>query len=162
MERIRTNKMIDVTFVNAFIVAMENVFTTMMKTEVTVNGSHAKTSVNPSHDVSGIIALSGDVMGTVVLTFPFGVAEQLASRFVGIPIERTEEDFSDAVGELVNMVSGNAKSQLENKQATISCPTVVIGTGHAVFKQRDLPKIKLACTCDCGDFALELALKSQA
>ena len=35
------------------------------------------------------------------------------------------EDFTDAVGELVNMISGGAKALLEGKEVSMGCPSVV-------------------------------------
>ena len=149
----------DVIFIQAFAKAIENVFAMMVQTEVAVQEPVLKTVHDPRYDVSGIIAISGDMVGVVVLSFPAEVAERVATSFTGMTLGVQDEDFADAIGELVNMVSGNAKASFEGKQCQISCPTVIIGQNHQVFKQRDLQSIQLPCRCDCGEFILEVSIK---
>ena len=61
-----------------------------------------------SYDISGIIGMSGDVAGLVVISFPVATAEKVVSALTGTPMTASHADFSDAIGELVNMVSGGA------------------------------------------------------
>jgi chemotaxis protein CheX len=151
--------MIDASYINAFVEAIENVFATMLQSDVQVREPMLKRASETEHDVSAIIGLSGDVMGSVVLSFPTEVAERVAGLFTGMPMTCEHEDFADAIGELVNMISGNAKAKFEGRRSTISVPTVVLGKKHTVMGQRDLPMIVLPCSCDCGDFVLEVILK---
>lgn len=152
----------DVNFIHAFVKAIENVFAMMVQTEVAVKEPILKKGHDPRFDVSGIIAISGDMVGVIVLSFPAEVAERVATSFTGMALSVQDEDFADAIGELVNMISGNAKASFEGKHCQISCPTVIIGQNHHVFKQRDLQSIELPCSCNCGDFVLEVSLKSNA
>ena len=80
----------------------------------------------------------------------------------GTEMSSDHEDFADAVGELVNMVSGGAKAQFEGKEVSISCPSVVIGAKHAVYSPKDMVKIVIPFTTDCGEFAVEVAFKVSA
>jgi chemotaxis protein CheX len=148
-----------VAYINAFICSTENVFATILQTNVTVGTPRIKTAGEPHYDVSGIIGLSGDVVGVTVLSFPTEVAQCITSQFTGMPLTLEDEDFADAIGELVNMVSGNAKLMFEGKNATISCPSVVIGKGHSIFQRRDVSSVEIPCNCEWGDFMLEVALK---
>lgn len=152
----------DVTYINAFVEAIENVFATMLSVEVTVREPALKKGTAPANDVSGIIGLSGDVRGMIILSFPKEVAERVASLFVGAEVSSDSEDFADSIGELCNMISGNAKAKFEGKRTSISCPTVIVGTDHQVLRQSDLPAIELPCMTDCGDFTIEVSLKEPA
>jgi CheY-specific phosphatase CheX len=73
----------DVRFINPFIVAIKNIFSTMVRTEVTVGKPRVRTEELRSADVSGVIGLSGDATGAVVLSFPRVVACKVASMFAG-------------------------------------------------------------------------------
>jgi chemotaxis protein CheX len=95
----------------------------------------------------------------VVLSFPTAVAERAVSLFTGVDLAHTHEDFPDAVGELVNMIAGNAKAQFSGQRVTITCPSVVIGHSHQVFGRKDVVCIVLPCSSDVGDFAVEVALR---
>lgn len=150
----------DVVFINAFVKAVGNVFMTMLKTEVMVKSPILKTSDEPKYDVSGIISVSGDMIGLVVLNFPQSVAEKIAQQFLGMPTTAGSEDFNDAIGELANMISGNAKASFTGKRCQIGCPSVIIGKGHKVYVQQpEVKAIELPCTCSFGDFVVEISLQ---
>ena len=69
------------------------------------------------------IECTGELAGTVVLTFEPGAAEMLARTFTGLPLACGTPDFADAVGELGNMLVGAAKARLPH-EARISTPNV--------------------------------------
>lgn len=154
--------MIDVLYINAFVQAVEKVFATMLQTDVTVREPRLSTQDTPTYDVSAIIGMSGDMVGVIILSFPKEVAERVASLFCGAQLAATDDDFADAIGELANMVSGNAKAAFQSRKASISCPTVVIGSSHQVMRQRDIPALELPCSCCCGDFVIDIAIKDMA
>ena len=149
----------DASYITPFIKAIENVFTTMLQTEVTIQSPKLRDPDDEHPDVSGIIGMSGDVMGAVVLSFPLDTAERVVSLFTGMELESTHEDFADAIGELVNMITGNAKADFKGKKASISVPSVVIGKGHQVFQQKDKAVIEIPCDCDCGNFIVLVSLE---
>lgn len=152
----------DTTYIIPFIKSTKNLFETMLQLPVEVEAPALKAANSPSFDVSGIIGMSGDVEGAVVLSFPIATAERVVSLFTGTPMAHTHEDFADAVGELVNMVSGGAKAQFTGKAVSISCPSVVIGADHVVTGRKDVVCIVIPCRCDCGDFAVEVSIRQIA
>ena len=145
-------------YVTPFVMSVQNVFETMLQLPVQLGTPEMKRSCEPCHDVSGIIAMSGDMEGSIVLSFPTATAERVVALFVGEELTSTHEDFADAVGELVNMVSGGAKARFEGKQVSISCPSVVIGPGHQVHSRKDVVTVMIPCSSDVGDFAVEVSL----
>lgn len=149
----------DSAYIMPFVNSIQNVFETMLQLPVTVGDPQLKRTAEPSFDVSGIIGMSGDVEGNVVISFPVNTAERIVSLFTGEEISSTHSDFPDAVGELVNMVSGGAKAQFVGKSVTISCPSVVIGKDHLVFARKDVVCIQMLCSSDCGDFAVEISFR---
>jgi chemotaxis protein CheX len=142
-----------------FVKAVENVLSTMLSLQVDIGEPKLRSSQEPEADVSGIISVFGDMQGAVVMGFPTATAEALASLFIGVEVSSDSEDFADAVGELANMVAGNAKAEFTGKNLTIGCPSVVIGKGHKVFQHRDLPVLQIPCTCDCGEFVVEVSMR---
>ncbi|MEN0020997.1 MAG: chemotaxis protein CheX [Planctomycetota bacterium] len=107
-----------------------------------------------------MISFTGEYQGSLVLTFPTEVAERVVALFIGAEVTADDDDFADAVGELANMVSGNAKAGFEGKTVSISCPSVIIGTGHAVRQPSDMPIVIIPCDCECGSFAIEVSLRA--
>ena len=140
----------------------QNVFSTMLNMPVTINRTVDQTGQLRRHVrcVSGIIGMSGDVIGSVVLSFPTETAIETHDRFLrhGVP-GADSPDFADAVGELVNMVSGSAKGMFIDKDVSISCPSVVIGPGHKINTRSDTPCISIPCSTQCGDLTIEIAIR---
>lgn len=142
-----------------FVNSIQNVFTTMLQLPVNVGEPSLKRDRTATHDVSGIIGVSGEMVGTIVLSMPIDAAQSVVQLFTGMEFEPDSPDFADAVGELVNMISGNAKAEFQRKGVSISCPSVVLGSGHVVSTQSNTPCVKIPCETDCGEVVLEVALR---
>ncbi len=148
----------DVKFINPFVGSIANVFETMLSLKVTLGRPMLKTADLVSAEVSGIIGLSGDVQGSVVLSFPGDAACKIASRFAGMEMTKDSEDFADAIGELANMVAGNAKKDFAGYEVSISLPSVIIGPGHTVSQSKAAPFLVIPCETEMGKFNVEVAL----
>jgi len=149
----------DVRYINPFIAAIKNVFSTMVQTEINVGKPYiVQAKQEPSSDVSSIIGLSGDAVGCVVLSLPMNTACNAASKFAGIELSKEHPDFTDALGELANMVAGHAKSKLEGLCVSISLPSVIIGSDHVGSQAKNKPRLLLPCDSDLGTFHVEVAM----
>ncbi|MEQ9454422.1 MAG: chemotaxis protein CheX [Phycisphaeraceae bacterium] len=148
----------DSSSITPFVESTTNVFEMMLQLPVTIGKPEIKKNPDPSHDVSGIIGLSGDIEGLVVLSFPTATAERVVSLFTGESLDASNPDFADAIGELVNMISGGAKAKFEGKSISISVPSVVVGSGHTVYGKKDMKGVSIPCSCDVGDFSVEVSM----
>lgn len=149
----------DPVFIKAFVSSVQNVFATMLQMPVTLGAPKLKETPATTFDVSGIIGMSGDVVGSVALSFPTETASRVVSLLSGANVDPASPDFADAIGELVNMVSGGAKAQFTGKKVSISCPSVVSGKGHIVQTPKGTPSVSIPCQTDCGQFSLEVAIR---
>jgi len=149
----------DVRYINPFMRSIRNVFQTMLKMDVALQKPHVKTDGRACADVSGVIGFSGDATGCVVLSFPQDVACKIASQFAGMTITLESPDLIDAIGELANMVAGNAKKDFEGVRISISLPSVIIGEDHIVGQSRMVPRLVIPCGSPLGDFYVEVAMK---
>jgi chemotaxis protein CheX len=149
----------DASYITPFVASIQNVFSTMLQLPVNIGTPTIKSDNGATHDVSGIIGMSGDVTGSIVLSFPMDAAEAIVALFCGESLTSQSPDFADAIGELVNMVSGGAKAGFTGKKVSISCPSVVIGKDHAVARPKDVPCVVIPCETDCGMVAIEVAIR---
>lgn len=158
--RMRGEARMNSKFITPFVDSTKSVFSMMLQLPVTCAMPQRAGDI-PSRmtDVSGIIGLSGDVTGCVVLAFPGESAAKIVERFVGMPMDKDSEDFADAVGELVNMVSGSAKAQFEGCDVRISVPSVVVGANHKVQTMSDAFCVRIPCESELGEFSVEVAMK---
>jgi len=149
----------DASYITPFMTSIQNVFSTMFQLPVEIGEPRIKTEAKTTHDVSGIIGVSGEMVGTIVLSMPQDTAESIVALFTGMEIKADSDDFADAIGELVNMISGNAKAEFQRKGVSISCPSVVIGAGHRVASNSGAPCVMIPCNTDCGEVVLEISLR---
>lgn len=150
----------DATYVAAFVKSTRDVVSTMLNLTIKVGTPQLLRDVAASHDVSAIIGLTGDITGSVALCFPTRTASEMVGRFIGCDVEADSADFADGVGELANMVTGGAKASFSNdRHISISCPSVIIGPGHRVFQQKDMPVIQIPFDSPCGVFEILVSIR---
>lgn len=142
-----------------FVNSVRNVFATMVKVETTIDRPTLKQHPAASYDISGIIGFSGQIVGSVVVSFSRQAGEALVEAFAGSRYEMGSADFADAIGELANMIAGAAKKDLGAK-ASITVPNVVIGGGHTIARLSDVPCLVIPCRTPVGNFAVEVNIKS--
>ncbi len=149
----------DVRLINPFVQSVKRVFETMVHVKMNVGKPFLKGDRVCSADVSGIIGFSGDAAGCVVLSFANDVACKAASQFACTEIDGNHPDFADAIGELANMVAGNAKKEFADLNIQISLPSVVIGKQFVVSNSNTTPRIVIPCTCELGEIIVEVAME---
>ena len=114
-------------------------------------------------DISAIIGLTGEARGAVVIS----MKDALAFKITGILTEKTHdvlsEEVVDAVGELINIIAGNVKQELEDAfRLVISLPTIVTGKGHTINWPEGLARVICIpfSISDGETFILSVALES--
>jgi chemotaxis protein CheX len=112
-------------------------------------------------DVTGIIGITGESNGTISLTFQEPAILKIVSNMFGEEITELDDEVADAVGELTNMVSGQARRELEEmgKVFNAAIPSVIRGTGHSVSHYTDGPKIAIPFATEYGGFTIEVCLE---
>ena len=111
-----------------------------------------------SYNIANAIGISGDIAGQIVIRLPVETAQRVISLFLGG--EAKSEDLADGLGELANMITGNAKTQLDGKNVSISTPEVFASSDDQTDPQGECPVIQIPCECDAGNFVVDVAIKS--
>lgn len=130
-------------YIKPFIEACGHVFKDFLGLEITAEEPYfLDKKVNPGWDISGVIGLTGDVRGAVAISMKDTLACKLTGKLTGKNYTQVDHDVTDAIGEVVNIISGNAKQGLEKMfHLLISIPTVVRGQEHSIVWPRDQNKI---------------------
>jgi chemotaxis protein CheX len=99
-------------------------------------------------------------MGTVSVTFEEKSILKIVSNMFGEPIETLDNEVADAVGELTNMISGQARMELEQKGKVFEAaiPSVITGKGHKIIHITEGPKIAIPFSIDAGTFTIEVCM----
>lgn len=148
----------DVKYINPFLSAVKNVFDTMINIPFSLGKPNIRKDCVPLHEISAIIGLSGDVSGCVVLSLSEQVAFQLIEGLTGEATTELDADGTDAIGEIANMIAGNAKKDFPASNSSISVPSVVVGKHHVCYPS-GIPIISIPCDTSCGRLAIDVAIK---
>jgi chemotaxis protein CheX len=149
---------LDSSLIMPFVNSTMNVCTTMLNLTPEISKPHLKEDGLASYDVSGIIGFSGEIVGSVVVSFQMATAIMLVNAMVGMEVDPKSGDFIDGIGELANMIAGNAKKDL-GLVANIAVPTVIIGHGHTVGRMSGVPCVVIPCKTKAGAFTVEINIK---
>ncbi|PIE61958.1 MAG: chemotaxis protein CheX [Desulfobacterales bacterium] len=148
----------DVKLINPFINATINVLETMAFMTVEPGKPYLKKGNLAVGDVSGVIGLTGVANGTIAVTFEESCILLVVSNMLGEKMDSLNEDIADAVGELTNMISGQARKELEEvgKVFKAAIPSVITGKGHSIKHYVDGPKIAIPFKTKGGEFTIEV------
>ena len=152
---------INVDYINPFIEATINTFTTMCNVTPSREKIFLKGEGEEVYGVSGIIGLGGEALGAVVLNFPESVAITTVSKFVGEEYSSITASEVDGVGELTNIIAGDAKNRLIQKgyKFEIGLPKMVTGRNYITAQNKSVPCIVVMFNSSIGKFCLEVSLR---
>lgn len=117
-------------FINPFVSAAFMVFEKFGKTEPTRGSLDLISSPIHGNDVNIVIGITGAISGQVIFGMSQETALGIASMMLmGMPLAELDEVASSAIGELGNIITGNAATELGNDGffCRITPPTLFIG-----------------------------------
>lgn len=151
----------DAELAKPFIQATKHVLVTMAKVTPAPGKPYVKKSNTADGDVSAIVGLTGDKHGSISLSFTKKCALAVVRGMLGDDIQDIIQDAKDAVGEVTNMISGQARAALSqmglNMQA--STPTVVFGDNHTITHVTSGTVIAIPFTTEQGSFTVEFCFE---
>jgi chemotaxis protein CheX len=144
-----------------FIYATVNVLETMAFTAAEAGTPYVKKDRFARGDVSAILGLTGDMSGTLSVSFSDGSILSIVSAMLGERIDEMNDEISDAVGEITNMISGVARKRLGEIGVSLraAIPTVIMGKNHTIARITDQPVVAVTFQTHKGDFTIELCFE---
>jgi chemotaxis protein CheX len=153
----------DVRLINPFIEATLHVLTSLAFTKATAGKPYLKKDSLAKGDVSGIVGLSGEARGTISVSFSEESILAIVGNMFGEPIKEINDEVKDAVGEILNIVSGQARQKLEAMGRTLkgAIPTVITGKNHAISHITKQPIVAIPFETDNGNFTIEVCIEDR-
>lgn len=149
-----------VEFINPFLSSMLNVMSTMAQMELTPEKPKLKTTEISMGDVSGLIGMvSPQAKGSLSITFDAPLALATMKNMVGEAPDEVNDEITDLVGEITNMVTGGAKRMLSEKgfEFDMATPIVVSGKDHTIHHKSKGPVVVLALRGEHGKAYIEFS-----
>ncbi len=151
----------DVEIAKHFVKATTVVLSTMAGITATPGKPFAKKDREAVGDISAIIGVTGPKKGTISVSFYTDSATELVRGMLGDDIGDIDQDMQDAVGELTNMISGQARASIAEAGLTLqgATPSVVVGKGHQIHHMSKAVVMAIPFTTPGGHFTVEFCLE---
>jgi len=146
----------NVEFINPFLTSMLNVMTTMAQMELVPEKPRLKKDDVAMGDVSGLIGMvSEKAKGSLSITFEGPLALATMKGMVGEGPDEINDEITDLIGEITNMVTGGAKRLLSEKgiEFDMATPMVVSGTNHTIHHKAKGPVVIIPLKSSSGSRA---------
>ncbi len=140
--------------------AAESVFSKMCGIQVTHTGT-AVGAAEQRQELSGIVGISGSMKATTVINIDTDLAFAISEAFLGERPTEVDAGVVDMIGELANMIGGNAKERLSAPGLSLGLPTVITGDGHCVAFAHDMQLRVISFECESGNLQLEVGCSSK-
>jgi chemotaxis protein CheX len=148
-----------VKYINPFLKASVNLFKEYLGIRLTHGQPYVNSEPQELLEVSGIIGLAGETVGAVVLSFDRATAISIVSKFAQMPFQAMGREVLDGVGELVNIIAGNAKKDLTDYRLAISLPGVITGHQYQIKWPDKVPVVTIPFKSPVGEFWVSVSLK---
>ncbi len=146
-------------FINPFLNATVNVLSMMAFVKPTPGKPFIKKDKKAHGDISGIIGMTGSSKGVVVISLSKAAAIKIVSSMLGEEYTELNEGVSDAIGEITNMISGDARRELAAKGYVFEAglPSIIIGPDHEIESITKGPTVAIPFEIDDAKFVVETA-----
>ena len=158
-----TDVQMDAKLTSPFIDSTLYVLETMANTRVSAGDPYVKKDQIARGDVTGIIGLIGEMSGTVAVSFTEKSILAIVSDMFGEEMKQLGQEIEDAVGEIANMISGQARQKLEELGLCLlksDIPTVLTGKHHKIMHIATSPIIAIPFSTENGEFTVEVCLRN--
>jgi len=141
--------------------ATNEIFETMIMMDITPRDPLNESVTEFKGSVSGVIGLAGSCKGMLAIHLPDSVAMAITGNFLGMEVTEVDDDVTDAIGELANMLAGNIKMVLDSggNSVTLSIPSCIHGDEYSMDCVSDADWVVVPFDSASGQFLVELQLK---
>jgi chemotaxis protein CheX len=121
--------------------ATREVFELMLSCQLTPDSVMDESGMN----VTAMVGLGGQLCGVMTVRCNNTAAVLMASKMLGLPVEKVGQDFSDAIDEVCNMVAGNFKNKIAGLSdgCMLSPPSVITGSDYSLHSLADSPGLQI-------------------
>ena len=144
--------------------ATKEVFNTMVMMEV-ADSYPLQEPVTRFHcSVTSMVGLAGTYTGILSVHCPQPLAIKVTSNMLGMDVDEMNEDVSDALGEIANMLGGYVKQVLSKGglDINLSIPTVISGEEYTLNAMADSDCVIIPFIYEGERFLVGLKLQKES
>jgi chemotaxis protein CheX len=139
-------------------VATREVFELMLSSQLAVPATAEETTM----DVTAMVGLAGQLCGVLSVRCGLKAAALMASKMLGVDLDKVGADMPDALGEVCNMVAGNFKNKIAGlaEGCMLSPPTVITGNDYSLHSQAESPGLEVRLLFEGMPMIITLQIQS--
>lgn len=147
-------------YINSFYKATQDVFKLMLDIDIERDKLEVVEGMVTSRDASVMIGVTGDLRGSILFSFPKDMALKMIKIMADIEMDELDNFVSSALGEMGNIIGGNALTYLseENYICDIVPPQIILGA-HKSFQVGQVKSLLLTMKSPIGEFDLNIFLR---
>ncbi len=113
---------------------VREIFSTMVGSEVSPTSKKIDAVSNFRDCVTAMVGLAGVYNGLISISTSRRLAMNFASEMLGVKVAEVNEDVTDALGEIANMLGGSFKHHFvkDGHEVRLSTPSVITGEEYSI------------------------------
>ncbi len=110
------------------------IFSTMVGSEISPIYHKIETVTKFNDCLTAMVGLAGVYNGLISISTPRSLAMKFASEMLGMTVTEVNEDVTDALGEIANMLGGSFKHHFvkDGHEVKLSTPSVITGEEYSI------------------------------
>lgn len=147
-------------YINAFYKATKDIFKLMLDLDVERGQLQVVDEMISCSDVNVILGVTGDLKGNIFFSMPKEMSLEMVKIMSGMKMTKIDKFVSSAIGEVVNIIGGNALTDLSklNCICDITTPQIILGEYEAMSMWDD-KAILVPIKTSIGEFGMNIFLK---
>lgn len=151
-----------VEYINPFYMATRDVFQLMLDLPVDKGNMGVVDEMVSSKEANVVLGVTGDLRGSILFSFPKEMTLEMVRIMCGMQLDEIDNFVSSALGEIANIVGGNAITNLStnNYICDIVPPQIYIGS-YKSMSMAAQKALLLTMNTSIGSFDVHIFLKEK-
>lgn len=149
-------------YINSFYQATRDVFHLMLDIDIERGNLALAEGMVSSKDANVVLGVTGDLKGTILFSFPKDMTLEMVKIMCGMEMEEIDSFVSSALGEMANIIGGNALTLLNsnNYVCDIVPPQIFVGE-YKSYSMANKKALILPITTPIGSLDIHIFLEEK-
>ncbi len=151
-----------VEYINPFYKATEDVFETMLDLKTERGELDIVEDMIAGKEANVIIGMTGELTGSILYSFPKEMTLEMVKIMSGMEMDKLDSFVTSALGEVANIISGNAVTYLSDQDYTcdIVPPQIVVGESKSI-SMATKKALRIPLKTKIGEFDIHVSIKEK-
>jgi chemotaxis protein CheX len=142
----------DAELINPFLEAAYETFASVLETEINKSNASACMSSTTTQELSVLVNVVGSVNGHIIYGMSQATAKHIASKMMDQPVKVLNAMALSAIGELGNIITGNATTKIEEKYPKVELqPPIILNGNNMIILTESVARINVQLDSEFGN-----------